>query len=170
MSLFIAVCLFGLFAGAIDANAETRIIGGTAALPHQFPHQVSLRRRRDRQHICGGSIITNHWILTAAHCNIDKTPENMQVWSGAITPRDGDPHEISHIIDHPAYDRNERQNDIALLLLSTPIIFSRRALPIQLPQEDIPEGATNLPALVSGWGLTSVSFVTARAKPKHLAS
>lgn len=48
------------------ANPTGRVVGGNDAVRSQFPYQISLRR--DHSHVCGGSIISNRYILTAAHC------------------------------------------------------------------------------------------------------
>lgn len=53
----------------ICAEIKDRIIGGENARPGQFPYQVSLQC--GNRHICGGSILNEKYILTAAHC-VDK--------------------------------------------------------------------------------------------------
>lgn len=45
---------------------QPRIVKGNNALENQFSHQISLRV--NGRHICGGSIISPNYIVTAAHC------------------------------------------------------------------------------------------------------
>jgi len=47
---------------------DTQIIGGTDALDGQYPYQVSLKRTLIGKHICGGVIISQKYVITAAHC------------------------------------------------------------------------------------------------------
>lgn len=60
--------LIVFLARAITAQhiSPERVIGGSDAQEGQFPYQVSLRV--GGLHVCGGTIISSHFILTAAHC------------------------------------------------------------------------------------------------------
>lgn len=55
------------FVRANPRYIEGRIVGGEATTIDQIPYQVSLSNR-GFSHFCGGSIISEEWILTAAHC------------------------------------------------------------------------------------------------------
>lgn len=64
------VSCFLLFS-ILKAHAQDRIVGGELATLGQFPYQVAIYflDNENKTFICGGSIINQEWILTAAHCS-----------------------------------------------------------------------------------------------------
>ena len=58
----------------LRTNAQSRIVGGTNATMAEFPHQVLIYVDGS---MCGGSLISSQYVLTAAHCVVDD-------WGGAI--------------------------------------------------------------------------------------
>ena len=64
-------CQCGLANGKGDDAPINRVINGQQALPNEFPWQVALVRAGGHTPICGGSIISDRHVLTAAHCTND---------------------------------------------------------------------------------------------------
>jgi secreted trypsin-like serine protease len=69
------IASFLIFSAALGASLprndiESRIIGGNEASLGQFPHMVSIRLVERNQHFCGGAVLNDRWILSAAHCNL----------------------------------------------------------------------------------------------------
>ena len=59
----------------LEGNASdegTRIINGEKASPLEYPYQAALALVPKFQYICSGSIITQEWVLTAAHCVVEQ--------------------------------------------------------------------------------------------------
>ncbi|XP_061398827.1 serine protease SP24D-like [Musca vetustissima] len=122
------------------------------ALERQFPHQVAVRSTSGS--LCGGSIISENYILTAAHCvtsglpPVKKSIASVIVKAGSThLARGGQMLRISQIIVHPDYDDSE--NDIALVKLEKPLKFGETIKPISLASQDPPEGAS---VVIAGWG------------------
>ncbi|XP_069706826.1 serine protease 55-like [Phaenicophaeus curvirostris] len=127
-----------------------RITAGRYAKAGEFPWHVSIQSNRN--HICGGTIISALWILTAAHCFEEVPPDLTVVVGGTDLSLPLEEYELDSLILHENFDRMSMQNDIALILLSSPINFSNEKIPICLPF--IHDVDTWQNCWVAGWGTT----------------
>lgn len=142
---------------------DFRIVNGSNAAAGQFPHQVSVRIRQGNSHLCGGSILTTRWILSAAHCLKRRRPIAIYAVVGTVKLSSGGvKHEITKIKLHPKYNRRKHRNDIALIQTKTRIVYNDFVLPITLPTKNTPE---YLSVYISGWGVTHPGDYDA---PNHL--
>jgi len=140
-----------------------RIVGGHEAKQHQWPWQVALFI--DDYKFCGGALISDEWVLTAAHCA--EGAGYYDVMAGAHNVRESsEPHRIEirahedHI--HPNYNLPIfLRNDIALVKLPEKVPFSQYIRPSCLPPAtDADEEYVGVLTTPIGWGLTADSANT----------
>lgn len=142
-----------------------RIAGGLPGSIVTFPWQVSLQLNvvgSVYKHICGGSIISPLWILSAAHCTESKDLNDLIVRVGSTWHNGfGETIKISRIVDHPEYTRLPESRmpnyDFTLIQLVRPLVFNARTQPIELPDENT-EIADGTPCMTSGWGNRLLSY------------
>ncbi|XP_064484455.1 sushi, von Willebrand factor type A, EGF and pentraxin domain-containing protein 1-like [Ornithodoros turicata] len=144
-----------------EDKAEARIAGGEN-VETAWPWMVEVKNSGG---LCGGSIISRTWILTAAHCVCKGEPnetlrtEDIQIRLGLTDTRNTSLAKdilIKRIIPHEAYNATTLENDIALLELQSNMTYNAYIRPICLPPEKLRNNSdfyrANKHAFVIGWG------------------
>ncbi|CAH2058067.1 unnamed protein product, partial [Iphiclides podalirius] len=132
------------------SKEDVRIVGGEDIDITIAPYQVSLLKYG--RHSCGGAIIAEDIILTAAHCIYNTNSEGYSVRVGSSSnQKGGDLYPVGDLMWHPNFTYTEMDSDIALIWLSKPIQFKDEVAPIDLLMmgEEIQDGDITM---VSGWG------------------
>ncbi|XP_060092501.1 serine protease 1-like [Heteronotia binoei] len=141
------------FLGAAVADDDDKIVGGETCVRNSVPYQVSLN---SGYHFCGGSLINDQWVVSAAHCY--KSRIQVRLGEHNIVELEGGEQFVNSdkVIRHPQYNSWLLDNDIMLIKLAQPVERSLQTAPIALPKECAAPGTE---CLISGWGNTLSSGV-----------
>ncbi|KAL1459824.1 hypothetical protein WDU94_011777 [Cyamophila willieti] len=144
-------------------SSSTKVVGGEITERGQFPWQVGLYRKPidedDFKIFCGGSIITQQHILTAAHCFQDFEKFSYKAIVGDYDRTMAEPEEQefnfdgNEIYSHQNYSKSTHENDLAIIKLKGTIQLNKYAQPICLPANTL-KYEEKLDCVVSGWGKT----------------
>lgn len=141
---------------------DSRVVGGKASQPTSWPWVASIYKNGVFH--CGGVLINEMWILTAAHCVDRFWVFYYEIQTGILRRFSYSPMEQTRwaaaAIPHEDYNKKTLKNDIALMKLSKPVRFNRYVRPICLPSEttageDYLQGPKpNTVCITVGWGAT----------------
>jgi secreted trypsin-like serine protease len=141
------------------ASRTRRIVGGEIAVQHAHPYQVAqIHQRVILATMCGGSVISSTVILTAAHCPINS--QSTTVISGAHNMNIIEPNQQRRTVQsanyrlHPNYNTQNLNNDIATMILPTPLTLNQFVAVIPLAQAN----AGSFEGVIgqsTGWGRTA---------------
>lgn len=158
--LILTIALLCIPSCSCQRDLEGRIIGGEVISAYYIPYQVSLRRRTSTTsayaHTCGGSLIDERTILTAAHCVNNRLPENFLVVAGSELRSGMDGGVVARvekIVQHEQYNSSITDNDIALVFVTPPFPVDSH-LKIATIELAKVQPAAGTVATVSGWGAT----------------
>ncbi|XP_003240507.1 venom protease isoform X1 [Acyrthosiphon pisum] len=146
-------------------NVMTLIVGGMKAKPMEFPHMALLGygniEDEEKSWGCGGSLISNRWILSAAHCTIN--PGRTVSWArlgvlNIYSLQSDDPgpadYKVVERVVHPKYNSTYVYNDIALFRLEVEVKFSEHVRPVCL---NTVQNLSFDMTTATGWGRTSTN-------------
>uniref|UniRef100_A0A2K6UUP7 trypsin n=1 Tax=Saimiri boliviensis boliviensis TaxID=39432 RepID=A0A2K6UUP7_SAIBB len=111
---------------------DDKIVGGYTCQKNSVPYQVSLNAG---YHFCGGSLISNQWVVSAAHCYKSRIQVRLGEHNIEVTEGNEQFINAAKIIRHPNYNSATMDNDIMLIKLSSSATINSRCL-------------------ISGWGNT----------------
>ncbi|CAK1547644.1 unnamed protein product [Leptosia nina] len=149
--MLLLFCLLVFVGCSVSTPAQdTRIVGGEDVDIMDVPYQVSLTFRG--RHTCGGAIVANDLVVTAAHCLIGSYPRDLKVRVGSSSSRTGgELYQVGDYVYHSNFTYNKMDCDVGLLWLEKPLEFNERVAPIDLYEQglEIDDGEETI---ITGWG------------------
>jgi len=136
-----------------------RIVGGSDATYGEFPHQIALLRGGPGGSLmCGGSIVSENWVVTAGHCCDGQSASRLGVRVGShmLNEVDADQEDfaVKRVVLHEDYDSWTINNDICLLELDGTVTMGSHVGAISFPSDGEEYDAGTM-CTVTGWGTTS---------------
>lgn len=154
-----SICILSLVILLVGVNdsykLKSRIYNGFPSVRGQFPYFVlfSVLKPNDYRTTCGGSIISNEWIITAAHCVINASRITVHLGSFEtynLFELNRRMISTSHIISHPHFDLATGNHDLALIKLPQPIQFNQFIQSIDIMHKCRPIEHINVTAIGVG--------------------
>ncbi|KAK9704618.1 Trypsin [Popillia japonica] len=150
-----------------------KIIGGTVADYHEFPWLVQLQYRN--RTVCGGAIISDLFVLTAAHCyrnDFVQTDLKIAVAQHDMCSNNNEVNllSVNRVVQHEDFDIRTYYADIMLLKLSMRLGFNKFIRPICLPRSrlDLQGVYYGRRGLIAGWGIYEDESLALSCEPRKV--
>ncbi|MBZ9753538.1 serine protease [Deinococcus sp. HMF7604] len=134
---------------------DPQVIGGTPSAAGARPYQVALLS--GGRQFCGGTLISDQWVLTAAHCVVGTSATSISVRAGSLYATSGG--QLRNVASgriHPNYTDVTRGYDVAVLRVSSPFSLTNTVNTAALPTPAFAATAAAVGTVqtISGWGMT----------------
>ncbi|XP_045487348.1 chymotrypsin-2-like isoform X1 [Pieris rapae] len=150
--LLLSPGIFGEVSVSEAVDGDSRIIGGQDASPGMAKYQVSIRvkKRNEDMHNCGGSIINQQYVLTAAHCIVGFRPEVVSLVVGSHQIKSGGQrYKVKKLVPHEKFSKTTAKNDVGVIEVDGSIQYNNNVQPIGLVNHQVSVGTQ---CLLTGWG------------------
>jgi secreted trypsin-like serine protease len=139
--------------GITQANATQEIVGGSRASIADFPYVVYLTTT-DGFQFCGGTLVYDNKVITAAHCTVGKKPADIMVVAGREDKESGAgvTSPVRSIWLHPKFADVRSGADVSVLTLAQRLPYATLPLPTK---DDADLYAAGKPGVILGWGRTA---------------
>nr|XP_012807684.2 kallikrein-14 [Jaculus jaculus] len=156
--MFLLLTVLQVMAVAMVQSQEddNKIIGGYPCAQYSQPWQVALLAGPGRRFLCGGALLSDQWVITAAHCarptlHVALGKHNLRRWEATQQVI-----RVVRQVPHPQYQPRAHNNDLMLLRLQRKVRMGRAVRPIILTSSCASPGTA---CRVSGWGTISSPIV-----------
>lgn len=133
-----------------------RIVNGYVATEGQFPYQVAVLSlsHESLYYICGGSIISREWVLSAAHCTYPHRRFLLRFGSNQLWAN-GELQRTTEVVNHPEYNQDTLNNDVSLLKIQRPLnLENGRLSALRLPPRSFTDELfVGNRSRIAGWGI-----------------
>ncbi|XP_053673132.1 inactive serine protease scarface-like [Anopheles nili] len=139
-------------------NTQPRGAGPLGTGFGEFPWQAMVLLETNKSLLCGGAIISDNTVVTAANCVYGLNPRTIQIKGGEwrlgvdAEPKTFQIVRVKDIVYHPAYNPTTLNYDVAMLVLEDRLKFDTHIGAICLDENDVVPSASYENCVTTGWG------------------